>query len=425
MQIDEIIVGHTGDIVHDDLIRLGLFIGNLPGIPGLVNIINMMTEDGAIHLLLLQILQQLLVDLLHHRLHHPLQDGPARLVGVNDGVIFLLIGLDRLEMLLVQHDIRLAVAVFDDIHHQIVDDLGVDGADDRGGGEISMIHHLNIGGILPVLAQIGDDVGNADHIAFQRGGLDLVGVAGNGVALLQLCLKIGEAVHGHRTVLRQLDLTVVTGDAGKGLQGQVQGEDLIQHPGGMDIVGKIPAGMLVVQIVEEHLAAVGKGGVSNVVSQGDGLDQVQVQVQGAADGPGDAGHQLNMEAAAGNVIIFDQGKDLGLVCIAIVVRAVHDPVDVLGEIGPPDRSGLIPAKAADRHAVREGTVKKSAIGFFILHPGGKSIRKLFFCHGIGLLFSFIITYNGKIAIKNLLPEAEASGSCRRKINPPACSNHSA
>ena len=178
----------------------------------------------------------------------------------------------------------------------------------------------------------------------------------------------------------------MTGDAGKGLQGQIQGEYLIQHPGGMDIVGKIPAGMLVVQIVQEHLAAVGKGCMADVMTQGDGLDQIQVQVQGAADGPGDPGHQLHMEAAAGDVIIFDQGEYLGLVRIPVVVGAVHDPVNILGEIGAPDRGGLVASKTADRHLIGEGTVEISVVCFFHLHPGGKSSGKLFFCHGKASFF---------------------------------------
>ncbi len=229
VQINEIVVGHAGNIVHNDLIGLGFFVGHFPGVVGLVYIIYMVTEDGGVLLFQLQVFQKLLVDLLHHWLYHTLENGSARLVGIDHGVILPLIGLHRLEVGLVQHDIGLTVAVFNDIDHQIIDDLGVDASDHRG-GEGAALHHLDLGCVLPVLAQIGNNVGDAHHIAFQGGRLDLVGVAGDGVGLFQLLFELFKAVQGHRPVFRQLDLTVVTGNAGECLQCQIQREDLIQYP---------------------------------------------------------------------------------------------------------------------------------------------------------------------------------------------------
>ena len=200
VQVNEIIVGHAGDIVHNDLVGFGLFVGHLPGIVGLVYIIYVMAEDGGVGLALGQVIQQLLVNFLHHGLCHPVQDHPARFRGIDHGVVVPLVGLDRLEMGLVQHDIILAVAVFDDVDHQIVDDLRIDGADD-GRGEGTAFDHLDAGRILPVLAQIGDDIGNTHHVAFQSGGLDLAGIAGGGVALFQLRFKFLETAQRHRTVL--------------------------------------------------------------------------------------------------------------------------------------------------------------------------------------------------------------------------------
>ena len=138
-------------------------------------------------------------------------------------------------MLLVQLDIGLAVAVFDDVDHKVVDDLGIDAADD-GIRELAVVHHLDAGGILAILSKIGNDVGNAHHIAFQGVGLNLVGIAFDGVGLFQFRLKFLKASHGHGMVLRKLDLAVVTGDAGQGLQGQIQGEYLVQHPCRMNVV---------------------------------------------------------------------------------------------------------------------------------------------------------------------------------------------
>ena len=99
MQINDIIIGHAGDVVHHDLVGLGSLIRRMPGITGLVDIINMMTEDGRILLPQDQVLQQLLIDLGHHGLCHLLQLEAAGLIGVDHSVILTLAGLDSLEML--------------------------------------------------------------------------------------------------------------------------------------------------------------------------------------------------------------------------------------------------------------------------------------------------------------------------------------
>ena len=46
VEIDEVIVGHAGDIVHNDLVGFRTDIGNRPGVMGLVYIIYMVAIDG-------------------------------------------------------------------------------------------------------------------------------------------------------------------------------------------------------------------------------------------------------------------------------------------------------------------------------------------------------------------------------------------
>ena len=50
VQIDEVIVGHAGDVVHDDLVGLGLFVGDGLGVMGLIYIVDMVLEDGGVFL---------------------------------------------------------------------------------------------------------------------------------------------------------------------------------------------------------------------------------------------------------------------------------------------------------------------------------------------------------------------------------------
>ena len=178
---------------------------------GGIDVIDVVQEDGAVAAVVDEIVQQLFVDLLHHILHHAVEDDPPGLVGVDHGVVFPLITLYRLEVLFIHHNVRLSVAVFDDVDHQIVDDLGVDGAD-AVGGVFVIRHHLHAGGVLPILAEIRDDIRDTHHVTLQRRGLDLVGIAGDGVAFLQFGLKFFEGVHRHGVILRHFDLAVVSCD---------------------------------------------------------------------------------------------------------------------------------------------------------------------------------------------------------------------
>ena len=95
-----------------------------------------------------------------------------------------------------------------------------------------------------------------------------------------------------------------------------------------------------------------------------------------------------MEAATGNIVVFRQRKDLGLISIAVLIGAVQDPVDILGKSGTPDRRRLIVAMAAQCLRIREGLVYKGTVLLFLFHPGGQTCGKLFFCHKQDLLFFY-------------------------------------
>ena len=130
-------------------------------------------------------------------------------------------------------------------------------------------------------------------------------------------LNFSQTAQRHGAVLGKLDLAVVAGNTGEGLQRQIQREDLIQNPHGVDVVIEEPAGVLVVKLIEVDLAAMGKGGMTDVMAQRNGLDEIQIQIQRPADGTGDPGYQLHMQTSPGDIIVFDKGEHLGLVGIAI------------------------------------------------------------------------------------------------------------
>ena len=94
-----------------------------------------------------------------------------------------------------------------------------------------------------VVVDVGDLVGQADHLALQGGGLLSPGVADDAVAHLP---------------------------------GEVQALALllqpVHHPQGLLVVGEAPGH----DGVEQPLSGVAEGGVAQVVAQGDGLSQVLV-----------------------------------------------------------------------------------------------------------------------------------------------------
>lgn len=79
-----------------------------------------------------------------------------------------------------------------------------------------------------------------------------------------------------------------------------------------------------IDIVEESLAGMAKGRVTQVVAQANRLDQVAVEPQGAADIACDARDKLHMETAARQIIIATEAKDLRFAGIAGVCRKMKN-----------------------------------------------------------------------------------------------------
>ena len=111
------------------------------------------------------------------------------------------------------------------------------------------------------------------------------------------------------------------------------------------------------------------------MAQSNCLDQVKIQIQRAADGACDSGNQLHMETAAGDVIVFDQGKNLRLITVTVIIGAVNDPVDIVGKIGPPDGDAVIMLHiSAQGVAVVETGFDKGSAFPFMCHAVCKFVR---------------------------------------------------
>ena len=179
-------------------------------------------------------------------------------------------------------DFRLARAGLDGVPHQRVDPRPVGKAQHLAGlqGDVHGIENAAPQGVLDVVVDIGDVVGQPDHLALQRGSGGAARVAEDAVAHLP---------------------------------GQVQSLAVflqpLHHPHRLAEVGKAPGH----QLVEHPLPGVAEGGVAQIVAQGDGLGQVLVQGQGPGDGPGDTIDLQGVGHAGAVVVSLGQEEHLGLV----------------------------------------------------------------------------------------------------------------
>ena len=150
--------------------------------------------------------------------------------------------------------------------------------------------------VLEVVADVGDPVGPADHLAFGGG--------------------------------RGRPRPRVVADAVEGLLAQVErGQRDVGTPGRMIEPPVDERG-------EGVLAGVPTRTVPAVVAQGDGLGEGHVQPAGAGDAHGHLGH-LERVGQPGPLVVVGEDEDLGLAGQPPERRGVQDPVAVPLEAGPP------------------------------------------------------------------------------------------
>jgi hypothetical protein len=103
---------------------------------------------------------------------------------------------------------------------------------------------------------------------------------------------------------------------------------LIEKAYRLDIVLKGGQAVFGAECGQEMFAIVTERGVADVMAKGDGLNEVFVEMEKAADGSGNAGDQLHVQDAVGDVVVGDQAEDLGLVDVAGVGPGVEDAVSI-------------------------------------------------------------------------------------------------
>ena len=90
VQLDEVIVRHTRDIIDDYLVRLDVFVGNAPLVVRLVYIVDMVRKDRGGPVADENVAKQTLVYILHHRLCRDVEPCAGRRALVDQLLVILL-----------------------------------------------------------------------------------------------------------------------------------------------------------------------------------------------------------------------------------------------------------------------------------------------------------------------------------------------
>jgi hypothetical protein len=71
--------------------------------------------------------------------------------------------------------------------------------------------------------------------------------------------------------------------------------------------------------------------MADIVTKGDGFDQILVEPEKSTDGPGDPRDDLDMQNPVGDMIVVHQREHLGFIDIAGIGLGVEDTVRILGK----------------------------------------------------------------------------------------------
>jgi len=99
----------------------------------------------------------------------------------------------------------------------------------------------------------------------------------------------------------------------------------------MHVMVEVAPGTRMVEIREVVLALMAEGRVTEVMADGYGLDEVEVEAERHADGAPHPADHLQVEGAARDIVVAYERKDLCLVGATRVERVVDDLLDIHDE----------------------------------------------------------------------------------------------
>ena len=162
--------------------------------------------------------------------------------------------------------------------------------------------------VVEIVVDIGDTVGDANHLAFERIRLSCRGVGDSGA-------ELGVAKNAVPDRKRQVETTPIT-------------FEMIDDAETLLVVTKAGEGL-----GQSGLTGVPERRVTEIVAKPDRLDQVLVEQERPADGAGDLSHLEGMGEAGPVVVGGGSDKDLGLVHQPPKALGVENPIAVALERG--------------------------------------------------------------------------------------------
>ena len=225
----------------------------------------------------------------------------------------------------------------DNVGNQAVDALGVGVAKDvrHRFGKLTGVEHSGPECVGEVVVEVGDRVGYAADLAFERQVFDQRGVE-------EVSLRLGVSEYPLPDLPRQVESLAV----------------LFKPLDDSEALAIVPEA---VGVQHRHFvfADVSEGGVTKIVSEGDGFGEVFVEVQCAGDRSGDL-RDLEGVGKTGDVVVSERGdEDLCLVFKASKGLGVDYAVAVALELGAHGRGRFGQFAALARrgtHGVRRETV---------------------------------------------------------------------
>lgn len=189
-------------------------------------------------------------------------------------------------------------------------------------------------GVLDVSPDVADGIRQANDAALQRHG----GQPKRGLSLLCLNLLLQRlkglaGVRGPEGLV--VHLTIVSQDAVQRLQAEIPSPpspfDVFQKLDTLQVVVKMSDARTETQIGEKTFTVVAKGRMPDIMPQRDGFDKVLVEAQEAPHRSGDFGYQLNVKNTMGDVIVFHQIEDLGLVDVSGIGPGMKNSICIHGK----------------------------------------------------------------------------------------------
>ena len=138
---------------------------------------------------------------------------------------------------------------------------------------------------------------------------------------------------------------------------------------------------------QEPLSRVAEGGVPRVVAERDGLDEVAVQPEQAADAPSHAAYELHVQPAPRDLVVLGEGEHLGLVGVTVIGGQVQHLLGVAHEGRARERGPVVGEVLAAHHVRVVGAVGAHAAGGPIgpnglFHVGAQGeVGDVVLCHG--------------------------------------------